>query len=180
MSKVIEMSQQYHQRKNKEHHSRATLKQFQREYFLQFDEQLDNKFYPPFWLENEQIAGIVFDSLLFNNNKQYELWSFTIMPNHVHALLSLLENSLPLYAILQKHKRYSAWQSNKVLGRTGHFWQQESCDHLVRKTSEFHELLNYIVENPVKAGLIKNSEDWKWTYLNPKLALNNQNITHCF
>jgi putative transposase len=170
ISKVIEMSTHYHQQKmgmrNQPLHNQ---KQLQREYFLEFDEQLDKKKYPPFWLEEERIARIVFESLLFNDNKEYTLWTFTIMPNHVHALLTLLENSLQLFRILQKHKRFTAWQSNLALGRTGHFWQPESCDHLVRNREEFREIVDYILNNPVVAGLVTDSQEWKWNYLHPDL-----------
>jgi putative transposase len=170
ISKVIEMSTRYHQQKMQL--GKLPLlnrKQLQCDYFLEFDEQLDKKIYPPFWLEDERIAQIVFDSLLFNDNKEYNLWGFTIMPNHVHALISLLENSLQLFRILQKHKRFTAWQCNLILERTGHFWQPESCDHLVRNREEFLEIVNYILNNPMRAGLATDLQQWKWKYLHPDL-----------
>jgi len=50
------------------------------------------------------------------------------------------------------------------LNRTGQqFWQQESFDHWPRDESEFLRILKYIEDNPVKAGLVRRPEDWRWS-----------------
>jgi len=139
------------------------------EYFKKFDSELDNNLNDPYWLKIPDIRKIVNDSLHFNAGKQYNLWCFSIMPNHVHVLFSLLENSIPLYSILQKHKRFTAWQTNKILGRNGSFWHKESYDHLVRDAKSFNRVLIYILNNPVKAGFVNDWQDWEGNYLNPDL-----------
>jgi len=51
-----------------------------------------------------------------------------------------------------------------MLALTGKsFWQEESYDHLVRNEREFHRIKNYIEENPVRAGLVKEAGDYKWS-----------------
>ncbi len=123
----------------------------------------------PLYLENTKVARIVWDSLLFYNNKQYKLFCFCIMPNHVHVLLKPFnkENNIPisLSYILQNHKGYSARESNKVLNKKGQFWQDESYDHYVRKENEFYKIVWYIINNPVKASLVKNWKDWEFTWI---------------
>jgi putative transposase len=138
-------------------------------YFRLFDKALDENPNEPYWLKEPAILQIVSNSLHFNDGKQYKLWSFSIMPNHVHVLLTLIESSIPLYAILQKHKRFSAWQANKILNRTGSFWHKESYDHLVRNTESFNRIIKYILNNPVKAGFVNNWKEWTGNYLNPEL-----------
>ena len=110
------------------------------------------------------------------------------MPNHVHVLLTmididklikerlnrhdnLLENESPfqLTKALQSIKRHTANYSNKLLNRKGSFWQSESYDHVVRGAKEMNNIINYILNNPVKAGLVKNWQDWKNTYLKDDL-----------
>ncbi len=52
---------------------------------------------------------------------------------------------------------------NRILRRRGSFWQHESYDHVVRDEREYERILAYIVNNPVKAGLV---EDWReWPYM---------------
>jgi len=50
-------------------------------------------------------------------------------------------------------EKYTATRINRVLGRRGRFWQEESFDHLVRSLEEFKYLRRYIAENPVRAKL---------------------------
>jgi REP element-mobilizing transposase RayT len=79
------------------------------------------------------------------------------VPNHVHVLFSLLQENT-LKEILHGWKSYSAHQANKLLGRTGPFWQREYFDHLVRSESSLLKITEYIRHNPPKAGL----QNWPW------------------
>ena len=62
-------------------------------------------------------------------------------------------------------KGYSAYQANRVLGRAGEpFWQRESYDHWVRNQEERQRIASsYIENNPVKAGVIAQAEDYRWS-----------------
>jgi putative transposase len=83
------------------------------------------------------------------------------MPNHVHLLLTpKIETSIAL----RKLKGTSAREANKLLGLTGQpFWQGESYDHLVRSPEEFERIENYILQNPVRAGLARVPEEYPWS-----------------
>jgi putative transposase len=88
------------------------------------------------------------------------------MPNHVHVVLIVkLEHSL--IEILQKIKGSTSRYCNLALKRSGKFWQHESYDHSIR-SNEFERIVAYVLNNPVKACLVKEWKDWPWTYLNPK------------
>ncbi|NOT49852.1 MAG: hypothetical protein HOP10_01070 [Chitinophagaceae bacterium] len=123
------------------------------------------------------MAEIVFNALLFNNHKQYKLWAVCLMSNHVHISLLTLPGSPLLNVILQNHKRFTAVHCNKVLNRSGQFWAEESFDTLIRNDKHFYGVINYIIQNPVKAGLVRRWYDWKWTYLNPDIEKDYKIIT---
>jgi REP element-mobilizing transposase RayT len=72
------------------------------------------------------------------------------MPNHVHLLVTPWTD-VPM--LLRRLKGVTAREANQVLARRGPFWQHESYDRLVRDEREFCRIENYIVQNPVKAGL---------------------------
>jgi REP element-mobilizing transposase RayT len=74
------------------------------------------------------------------------------MPNHVHALLRPLPG-FALEDILHSVKSFSAQAINRVLGRTGTLWQEESYDHIVRDERSLRQIQAYIRDNPVKARL---------------------------
>lgn len=138
-------------------------------YFLSFEQILESNLNEPHWLRNDAIARIVLDSLLFNDNKQYILWAACIMSNHVHILISTLEGAPLLNVILQHHKKFTAVQCNKALNRTGKFWAEESYDTMIRNDRHFHRVVNYILQNPVKAGIVNKWVAFKWNYLHPEL-----------
>ncbi len=70
---------------------------------------------------------------------------------------------------MQSLKGYTARQGNLALGRRGAFWQHESFDHVVRDRAEFGRIINYVLNNPVKAGLVNHWQDWKWNYCRASL-----------
>ena len=96
----------------------------------------------------------------------YELLYYCIMPNHVHKVINtgFKRAPEPLPKIMKKIKGISSRKINLALGKTGAFWQAESYDHLVRSDKELSMIGNYILENPVKAGLVTQWEDWPFSY----------------
>ena len=55
-------------------------------------------------------------------------------------------------------------RANVLLGLTGKtFWQDESYDRLIRNQSEFNRIVNYIEENPVRAGLVADRSAFRWS-----------------
>lgn len=103
-------------------------------------------------LKRPDLAGIVADSLRHDDGRHYQLGGFVIMPNHVHVLACLLDET-DLERQCYSWKKYTATRINRALGRRGRFWQEESFDHLVRSSEQFDGLQHYIADNPIKAGL---------------------------
>ena len=108
------------------------------------------------------------EAIHYRDMKVYDLISFCIMPNHVHLLCTPLvkekDRFYSLTEILHSLKRHTARQSNLILGRSGSFWQDESYDHVIRDETKPERMIQYVIYNPVKANLVKEQENWKWTY----------------
>jgi REP element-mobilizing transposase RayT len=103
-------------------------------------------------LRRPNLAKIVSDSLLHFDGDRYELTDFVVMPNHVHLLAAYpTENAMLEQA--ESWKRFTAVRINRLLKRTGRFWQADGFDHLVRTEEQFSYLRRYIAENPRRAGL---------------------------
>jgi putative transposase len=96
--------------------------------------------------------GIVAESLRHFDEDRYRLCDYVVMPNHVHLLAAFADDEAML-AQCESWKHYTARQINRILGRTGRFWEQDAFDHLVRSPDEFERLRRYIAENPRSAGL---------------------------
>jgi len=145
------------------------LANLKKRYFDKFDTCLAQNLNEPYWLKQDPIAEIVAGSLQVLAPQYFELWAFWIMPNHVHILITLLPNAPILYRVLQQHKSFTATTGNQMLQRHGPFWEHESYDHVVRHNGEFERILAYILDNPVKARFVQQWQDWKWSYIHPKL-----------
>jgi len=135
--------------------------------FKKYDHLLDENILNCSHLIIPEIAEINKKTLHYPDNKDYALICYCVMPNHIHVVFRLLENSRSVSKIMQSIKRISAKESNKYLGREGAFWLSESYDRLVRDEKELFFTIVYVVNNPVKAGLCKTPEEWKHTYLHP-------------
>lgn len=160
----------------------ARLLSFQRRWFMRFEEILDKAERGPVWLKNEKVAQLVVDSLKYRDGKVFQLNSYCVMSNHLHTVFRpfLDERSLrldlsagrpryfsdesPLDVIMHSFKSYTANEANKLLDRAGAFWETESYDHVVRDETEFYRIQNYVVKNPVKAGLVSDWRDWPWSW----------------
>ena len=142
----------------------------QKRLFADVDAFLDSNPNEPYWCRENAVAEIVIEAIHYRDTKQYDLQAYTIMPNHVHMMMTLLPGAPVLFKVMQHLKRISAKSSNKFLSRTGsEFWEDESYDHVVRDENEFYRILNYILRNPVKAGFVKEWQDCPYTFAKPML-----------
>lgn len=136
--------------------------------FLGWEQCLDAVQCGSRYLENRQIADLVCDSIHQRDGDIYDLIAFCIMPNHVHIVFTPNADEDGSYyamsSIMHSMKRYTARQANKILRREGDFWQHENYDHFARDKSELVRIVSYVLNNPVKAGLVKSHEQWEWSY----------------
>lgn len=122
-------------------------------------ERLLDAGYGACWLRRPEIAELVEDSLLHFDGIRYRMLAWTVMPNHVHLLMETVP-AHPLYRIVQGWKGFTAVAANRLLGRTGTFWQRDYFDRYVRDDRHSAAIIHYIEHNPVKAGLVERAEAW--------------------
>ncbi|NDP19937.1 MAG: hypothetical protein GZ091_02475 [Paludibacter sp.] len=120
-------------------------------------------------LAKEANLAVVKEALTYWEGKRLENYAFCIMSNHVHWVFRLYEkdeNDKPVYLqdIMQSVKRTSANKINKLENRTGALWQKESFDTTIRDDKHLYNAINYTINNPVAAGLVKNWWEWKGTW----------------
>ncbi len=111
---------------------------------------------------------IIINTLCFWEKKRLENYAFCVMKNHVHWVFRTYEinengNSNYLQDILQSVKRFSAEKINKAENLSGSLWHNESFDTTIRDDFHLNNTIEYTINNPVKAGLVKNWWDWEGT-----------------
>ena len=131
------------------------------EAFVAMDRLLDTARFGPIHLKRPEVACLIRDSIQHCSQADCDLHAWVIMPNHVHLLFTPHTN---VSSLLCNLKGYSARRANQLLNSTGQpFWQNESYDRLVRNGEEFRRIEGYILNNPVKAGLVKSVEEFPWS-----------------
>jgi len=116
-------------------------------------------------LTRPHLARTVVGALHHFHGDRYALDQYTVMPDHVHLVLQPLPRAdgwVPLRQITHSIKSWTANQINRIPGRRGELWEDESYDHVVRDGDDFREIVWYIRCNPVEAGLTERAETWPW------------------
>lgn len=89
------------------------------------------------------------------------VWSWVLMPNHVHMIL-VPDHVDALRAALSKVHRAYAGRIHAREQRTGHFWQGRfGC--VAMDESHLLAALRYVALNPVRARLVARAQDWRWS-----------------
>jgi REP element-mobilizing transposase RayT len=145
------------------------------------------------------LAAIVADSCYYWAGQRYDLLAYAVMPSHLHWVFRPVEPlaavgqvaNLPVHGmdsnrqvgnlphggkrrsvreqIMHSLKLHTAIHCNRHLGRRGRFWQEESYDHCVRDDDELERIINYVEQNPVRAGLVKRAEQWRFSSAHDRL-----------
>jgi REP-associated tyrosine transposase len=157
MSQRIALERMYDYRRMLPHHQKAG-----RALFVTFCKLTPTPF-------TSDARDAILQHCLNDSGKRYQLHAAIVMPDHVHLLLTPLrdEKGWPygLPAILKLIKGASARSVNKLLGSNGPVWQEESFDHVLRSQESLEEKLEYIRQNPVRRGLVKRPEDYRWLWV---------------
>ncbi len=108
-------------------------------------------------LRSPEAAEKIESVLLAKDGDHYQLLAWVIMPNHVHAMVRSTPEH-PLASIIQAWKSISA----RTLGG-GTVWYRDYHDRLVRDADHFDACRSYIHLNPVRAKLVDDPRDWRWS-----------------
>ncbi len=93
--------------------------------------------------------------------------AWVVMPDHLHWLLQLNENSC-LPQLIKSLKARSALTINRYFQEKGSLWQRAYYDRAVRQEEDIRQIARYLVANPLRAGLVQNIGDyphWDCTWM---------------
>jgi len=136
-------------------------------------------------LQIPELAELVEHTLLHFQGERYRLFAWCVMPNHVHVLFQAKEG-WTMSKVVATWKSYTGRRISPFLhqsnpGSAGHqpgcssaglvpggprVWHRSYFDRYIRDNGHFAAVVNYIHNNPVKAGLVKRAEEWRWSSAN--------------
>ena len=86
--------------------------------------------------------------------------SFVVMPDHVHFFCTDGEQGTTLSGFIGAWKEWTAKAVKHECGIVGSVWQKGFFDHLLRSSESYSEKWNYVQNNPIRAGLTSNVDEW--------------------
>jgi REP element-mobilizing transposase RayT len=110
------------------------------------------------------LMAAIHEAIITRHRSVFTLWVYCLMPDHLHAGLSPLAGGPSVPRALQAFKSYTTkvgWR----FGVTGPLWQRSYYDHIARKSEHVHSIAEYILQNPVRRGLVADPFDWPYSYI---------------
>ena len=145
---------------------------------VEYDDLMTDIKSGPYHMQDDMVMQIVKYQLHRFDGELYDLIAYSIMSNHVHILVdtvetkeseileaALYDNNTDLSYILKRIKGASARYANKELGVSGRFWNKENYDIYIRNEKMLKNVIGYILDNPVKAKIVKEWKEYPGNYL---------------
>jgi len=134
-------------------------------YLKNYNELLDAQQKTQIDLSKSENTKVLVEAFNFWEGIKLKNHAFCVMPNHVHWVFEVFEKDeegKPVYLqdILYSVKRFTANQLNKLEKRKGVLWQKESFDTTIRDEKHLYYAVEYTLNNPVNARLVKDWKDW--------------------
>ena len=116
-------------------------------------------------LRRPGIAKLVVRAWHYFDGSRYRLHAWCVMPTHVHVLITPV-GPHTLRSIMHSQKSYTAKAILKQFSGTAgvrSIWHADYYDRFIRDESHYRAAVDYIHQNPVKAGLVRHAVDWPWS-----------------
>ncbi len=134
----------------------------------------DVRYRIPIFADTE-IARIVGRSIWHERASRFVVYAYVIMPDHLHMLLRPTKENIS--EIMRSIKTNSSREINRSLQHSrGHAtsamemfaWQQSFYDHVITDDDDFRNHVEYIQYNPVRVGLCKTPEEYRFLFIDDK------------
>ncbi len=101
----------------------------------------------------KEIADVLFETARrYHESERWYLELLLLMPDHLHMLTGICGDT-SLSILIRDFKRMTSRAANVK-------WQRNFFDHRLRHDESETEKFEYIRQNPVRAGLIQDAEEW--------------------
>jgi len=91
---------------------------------------------------------------------RFALLCYCFMPNHLHFVCTGGDDS-NLIRFVQKYKSSTAYHHKKRYGER--LWHRGYYDRILRQPDDHYFAVEYVMDNPVRAGLVKNAEEYPFS-----------------
>jgi putative transposase len=94
------------------------------------------------------------------------LLAYCLMPNHWHLVLwPAADAELTAFLRWLTHTHTQRWHAHHHTAGTGHLYQGRFKAFPIQEDDHLYRVLRYVERNPLRAGLVRRAEDWRWSSL---------------
>ena len=93
--------------------------------------------------------------------RDFDVIAFCYMPDHMHLLVSGKDVQSELTAFIRDYKQITGYHFKKQAGAL--LWQKSFYDHILRREDAFHEVVRYILANPVRKQMVEHPGDYPYS-----------------
>lgn len=111
--------------------------------------------------DDEDYEKLLYTLKKYEEKSSYTIYAWCLMDNHIHLLIKEAEEELSI-AFRRIGASYVSWYNQKY-SRRGHLFQDRFKSEAVESDRYFAVVVRYIHQNPVKAHLLKNIADYRWS-----------------
>jgi len=97
----------------------------------------------------------------YSSKYKFKIYAYCLMDNHIHAVID--EKDEGIDRIVKRISASYVYYYNNKYERCGHLFQERYKSETVEEERYFFILIRYIHQNPIKAGIVNNVEDYKWS-----------------
>ena len=115
----------------------------------------------PFFKERDRVDLVLANFLRASAETDLAIDAYCFMPDHVHQLARGLTAESDMKAYINKAKQYSGYYFKKTFHVK--LWQRYGHESVLRGADDPAKVVGYIIENPVRRGLVKSPEDYPFT-----------------
>lgn len=111
---------------------------------------------------------------------RFYLTAWVFLPDHSATGHCIVAPQYPetISQVIKSVKQSSMTGINQQRGSEGELWQPRFFDRAIRTVQEYHENLEYIHLNPVRAGLAGHPQDWRWSSFNEYAGMRPEEHRH--
>ncbi|MBY0495918.1 MAG: transposase [Cyanobacteria bacterium] len=114
----------------------------------------------PVFLDIELGRYIVAQLLIFAEQFGFEVIAYCVMPDHIHVLLAGQRDDSFLLPFLKRYKQATGYNWKHERNHRSRLWQEGYYDRILRDHDPTEGVIRYILENPVRAGIIEDAREY--------------------
>jgi putative transposase len=125
----------------------------------------------PVFLETEDYAWYLDTLLGFRDEFGMSLLAYCLMPNHVHIIVDPCQEPACLSLLMKRLAGRHTRRLNGLMQRTGTAWEGRFKCSPVDTDEYLLACTRYVELNPVRAGLVRRAEMYRWSSVRVRLGL---------